>query len=509
MRVVHSQNSDRIEGQGEPQFMLTDRKGGYLWLNAQQNPSKYCGGFFAVHKHFGWDIFKAVESIRFDMDFDELTNLFSRVRLSKRSAKATFIMGWKGFMLKLNSYTGKIGLVLDCRRIHDHDENGRTYEISQKDRLTLITYTKFKQDQKPNYSIYVAVYGHESIKAGDWEQVHYPYDKVRGDSPFDVYVYHALDFEVNGKAELAICYGTDKNDVIRRAKKLYKDYPNLVKKDNGPETDTGLKDKKLAIAYLAAKRQLNSLTQDIGRNKGIFAGLPWFFQFWNRDEAICTKALIEEGQLDEARTFLLRQLNSVRDDGFMANMYHSTELATADCLGWTCDRLLSYLQAREHVEIEECQYFLDRTMKAAFSLLRHHCKDGLIENSAIETWMDTSSGDDSRQGCRIEIQALFLSLLRLINFLLDKLDSPDKKDWASEEKKFAKLVKSRFYQDGILKDGVDDPTVRPNVFIAYYLYPKLLEKAEWEKVFDSCISRLWCGHGFSTIDKDHLLFQPN
>ena len=55
------------------------------------------------------------------------------------------------------------------------------------------------------------------------------------------------------------------------------------------------------------------------------------------------------------------------------------------------------------------------------------------------------------------------------------------------ERETAKLVRERFFIDGYLNDGwncSNSYVSRPNVFLAYYMYPELLGHEEWEKVFN-------------------------
>jgi len=59
-------------------------------------------------------------------------------------------------------------------------------------------------------------------------------------------------------------------------------------------------------------------------------------------------------------------------------------------------------------------------------------------------------------------------------------------------------------------DGVGDNTIRPNIFIAAYVYPELLSKKEWITCFDHVLPKLWCDWGgLSTIDKSDKRFVGN
>jgi len=92
------------------------------------------------------------------------------------------------------------------------------------------------------------------------------------------------------------------------------------------------------------------------------------------------------------------------------------------------------------------------------------------------------------------------------------------------EQETKKLVRDKFFKDVdgkmYLNDGYDcslHDVVRPNIFLAYYIYPDLLTQKEWLEVCDNVLPKLWCewelgegvkGGGLSTIDKTHSLYQP-
>jgi len=82
-------------------------------------------------------------------------------------------------------------------------------------------------------------------------------------------------------------------------------------------------------------------------------------------------------------------------------------------------------------------------------------------------------------------------------------------------KTMAPIVKERFWnnedsilRDGILKDESNDETIRPNVFIAYYIYPELLTKEEWARCFENVLKETWLEWGgISTISVNNPLFK--
>ena len=68
-------------------------------------------------------------------------------------------------------------------------------------------------------------------------------------------------------------------------------------------------------------------------------------------------------------------------------------------------------------------------------------------------------------------------------------------------------VRQKFWNGNILADGLDDWTIRPNIFIASYIYPELLTQKEWEACFENSLKSLWLEWGgLATIDKKNKLF---
>ena len=54
---------------------------------------------------------------------------------------------------------------------------------------------------------------------------------------------------------------------------------------------------------------------------------------------------------------------------------------------------------------------------------------------------------------------------------------------------------------------MNDFTIRPNIFIAAYVYQELLTNKEWETCFNNALKYLWLDWGgLSTIDKSNPLF---
>ena len=163
----------------------------------------------------------------------------------------------------------------------------------------------------------------------------------------------------------------------------------------------------------------------------------------------------------------------------------------------------------EYLSQNDFHFIRDQLKKSIEAHKKNYAENLLIKNDINETWMDTNYEDKGRKGIKIEIQALWLAMLKLINYLDEELlkQQPEYKELEQQTKS---KVKELFYDTNILKDGKDDPTVRPNIFLAYYVYPKLLDNEEWEKVFDISLTKLWLDWGgLTTIPKDSPLFCDN
>lgn len=120
--------------------------------------------------------------------------------------------------------------------------------------------------------------------------------------------------------------------------------------------------------------------------------------------------------------------------------------------------------------------------------------------------MDTVwHSEDGREGFPIEIQCLHLNMLSLMS----KLGGT--KSYKTREDKMKERVLDVFWKKeiGLLADMDYDDTQRTNIFIAYYVYPDLLSRKDWQTAFESCLEKTWQEWGgLSSIAKDHPLYTP-
>ena len=408
---------------------------------------------------------------------------------------------------------GEITVTLDMREIHDFDDKGRIYEITEEKGCILIEYKKFMDNilEKVNYTRYLAIKTDitniQNIK--QWKEVYYKEDEHRKSQPYKVHVFNALKLKCNRKSKVAITYSNDKEKALNHAKKSFDETNDekyeihKIKADNGK-----------ILAYNCALKSMDDLYVKFDNIDGYYAGLPWFFQFWTRDEAISLIAPLIQEKYDLVKHILLSRIKQVQEDGRIPNRVPDSELATADGTAWVFKRIYDLLQIikdkpEEYLSQNDFHFIRDQLKKSIEAHKKNYYQDLLIKNDINETWMDTNYEDNGRKGFKIEIQALWLAMLKLINYVDEELlkQNPEYKELEQQTKD---KVKELFFDNNILKDGKDDSTIRPNIFLAHYVYPDLLSNEEWEKVFDSSIEKLWLDWGgFATIPKNSPLFTDN
>ncbi len=170
-------------------------------------------------------------------------------------------------------------------------------------------------------------------------------------------------------------------------------------------------------------------------------------------------------------------------------------MQSTDALGWLVNRIWKIFNTCEISKgFSPCRdiSITEKLEKAVSDLVQKRTVDDLVISYKNETWMDSLE----RDGARIEIQAC---CLEIYNFLYGFTENDQYKILRDDLKN---KVREKFYDGEILFDSPEDKTVRPNIFLAAYLYPELLNKDEWEKCFDEILPKLYLEWGgISSVDK--------
>ena len=505
MQVTHRTRTQELTAHGSELFLLANKKGGYALLG-NDSFSHFAGVCFLLPK--SWEQVKTIDNISLDRKPASLVNKFYGVDRFSGGAREEFFFFDKTFFYSVDQYHGGVTVDLDMRRLYDSDDQDRIYKMYWEDGLVIVEYAHKDEEY------FLAIRGADSFAVlNAWQPRSYAYDAARG-LPNERWVYRALRFDCSGSLRLSFSFGQSKEAAIAAARTAFDDW-ELTKSQlkafaRSIKTTNG-------VAYSSAVFALESLIASVPGRTGVFAGLPWFFHFWSRDELISLQGLVHAEKYALVKDILLRYVGNLLPDGRLPNRVPGADLGSADAVGWLWKRLGDFLEHLEERKLlweywshDELSQVLDRLEASLRQLSLHHLYDGLVMNAPLETWMDTRGGtDDVRAGARVEVQALTLAALETQKILQSLLKRPEQK-WCREfESSLHKRTREHLFT-GVLHDGLDhgvDKTVRPNVFIAAYAYPTLLTKKEWSLTFQKALESLWLDWGgLSSIDKKHALF---
>ena len=533
--INHKLHNVSVSSEAEnPQFILTNKKGSYMFFGCNWNISRFNGFYFPFYSRSGWDLVKTINNIKLvGKDSDKIVNRLHEIDRFSDEAKESFFMGHnKSLLYRVSAFSGEVQIVLDCRKMYDFSDKGRIYKVSKQDDSIIIEYTKFSDDSltKKLYKIYIVIKGvWDFYQPNSWFKDYYPSDASRNSVPFELYVYDAIRINVDKRLKLVIAHSTNKAEAIREADHLYTNSKYILKAHDDYTTKISTNNFKInhdevKTAYSCAVHSLNSLVQEMlvnGKSElGIYAGLPWFFHFWSRDETISLRGLMLSGHYDDVKKILKRLTSQILISGRLSNRYPKAGLGSADSIGWLFKRWSDFIKLldgrkilSDYLNIKDIAFVNSRLQEAITALNKNFFdkKMNLLKNKDLETWMDTSFGGHTRSGYRMEIQALSANMFRFAASLAKLLGNKDDYEhYKILESSFVKHVKKHFYDGGLLLDGIHDYKIRPNTFLSYYIYPELLTNRQWQKHFQTILPRIWCDWGgLSTINKDSRLYHEN
>ncbi len=498
------------KSEDEIRFMITNSSGGFCIMSSYPK-SRFEGVFFREKGK----LYKAIELLRINRPVTKIVNNLWQVERHREELTESFFMPmYSNTLIYELSRKAEFDLLLDCRLIYDNREWGRIYSVSKEAGCLLVKFSKkndsrdSQTDEKQEFDIYVAAYSDnlEFRKNDTWEKMFYETDKERNSMPFERFAYNACSLRGMGAA---FAFSTDKREALNEAKCAWKSREKL-KSEKEKHVSSIVHRKKLKgteedVAYQCALNAIDSMKVN---ELGISAGLPWFYQFWARDELISLKALINMGQYDFAKKIIFKYLSMIGEDGKIESQDGSRGLKSCDAPFWVFKRAEDLIDALKkegklarHFSKQDVNTLRQKLEDTVKSWIDKNMKDGLAVNMPLETWMDTDYKGDDRSGARIEMQALFLSAMRLLRSMGVV---------AGTEAEVRESARKMFWNGEMLSDGALDPTARPNVFIAAYVYPELLSPKEWKKCFDTVLPKLWLSWGgLSTIDKKSQLYCSN
>jgi predicted glycogen debranching enzyme len=233
--------------------------------------------------------------------------------------------------------------------------------------------------------------------------------------------------------------------------------------------------------------------------KTVIAGYPWFLD-WGRDSLICARGLLAAGMVDEVKQLLLT-FAKFEKDGTLPNTIHGNDVSnrdTSDAPLWfavVCEELAG----AKKFNPKNKNFFSTpvekngRTLRDVLTSIAENYANGtpngirmdadsaLIWSPSHFTWMDTNyPAGTPREGYPVEIQALWIRLLRLLEKISAKAEQKKWRDlanraqvsleqlfWVEEKGWFADVLLGG--PRVIARDAVRDDALRSNCLFAVSL----------------------------------------
>ncbi len=536
LRRIYKLPSRDFITSGTNESLVTNGFGGYF----ADAPSSSYQGWYQLHTKT-WRMQKIIESLLL-LDEGEQTALYQQFYGLRRTfasgAQDTIIPYQKTLLYESLQVHGRLLVTFDHRESYEGSLLGRNYDCTIHDDTIIVHFTKTTNTNVQEYEEFIVIKGVTKAElTGSWKEKKYTADHKRK-ARDSYWVYEACTFIP--KTHVVFATGETLSQARTIADIAYHQFDDIL--SNVHEKvflqlphPHHLVHPELFAAGVSAAWSLQSLHQQFffGKNNfsGIFAGLPWFFQVWSRDELISLKGLIQiakvnkdEMLFEKIKKILTRYLQSIDITGKLPNRFPASTLGSADALGWLAKRVVDFLrtlkeekQLYNFFSIPQLIGWSEILKSALEKSKKHSLQDGLVFSSKKETWMDTVYLDDGRPGFRIEIQALFDALYSAIIYLEKLVGSPQKQIFVKEQKVFRKRVAETFLRDdfsghiidGVRPDGFVDRTFRPNIFLAAYISPNLFAKKDWIIAFDAHLKKLYLPWGgFATLDPENSLFSP-
>ncbi|MEA3286203.1 MAG: amylo-alpha-1,6-glucosidase [Candidatus Marinimicrobia bacterium] len=278
---------------------------------------------------------------------------------------------------------------------------------------------------------------------------------------------------------------------------------------------------ELNTAITWAHASLDALVMN-QMGKGIYAGLPWFDDYWGRDVFISfTGAVLVSGQYEAARQILLTfaDLQNVDESdpnyGRIPNRAQPEDIIynTTDGTPWFVRSVWNYYRYTGDEEfLKQVWPAIRRATKGA---LKNWTDDlGRLRHADADTWMDARGPDGpwSPRGDRaIDIQFIWRDQLEITKRLAVKFGDGGLQKEAQET--LARLVrgleqyrseKGGYLVDHLNADGSPDEQIRPNVFL---VSPLFHETCDWVS-FKTLAPRLVTSKGVLSLSQEDANFHP-
>jgi len=521
VQVSHIFNGEVISGLNEkPVGLLTNNSGAYFAVS--DSLLSYHG--LSIFRNNS--LFKLLDSINFSGNLVEIINSPFNLSLTYTRAMIKYFF-MQNLVCDVNHYFDEISFDFDFRHLYDSPEVGRIYEFTKIKNILVVKYSKYSDssltDLEDYYCVGILIENLDEntlFIENNWLKKDYDFDKNRNEN-YLRYVNRAIRFKLSeGNGKIFFSDGRTETECIEKLK-FYKN--NFVYEHNPiiKHSHNLLKSSYHDYLTIATKSLSLNLQDVVINNKlssNIFAGWPWFFQFWTRDSLISLGGLIALNKFEYVQKILHNYLNKFDNSGLLNSRIPTSTLKSLDSTGWFFKRLydLIYTLIKKNKLFDFYNYDSLNELYKKLSIIfdeyiSRNMKNGLIYSGKNETWMDTDHDDSGRAGYCVEIQFLTLSMIKTLKLFALLLNKKLNKHYLDVESKLILNMRKRFYKNGILADKITDDsedfTSRNNIFLARYIYSHVFSDVEWEKIFANALDKLWLPWGgIASIDKNHALF---
>lgn len=313
-------------------------------------------------------------------------------------------------------------------------------------------------------------------------------------------------------------YLRDFNRLLEKKKKRIEQFLKSVEvKTNDPEFDKALLWAVASADALISKQQ----------TKGIYAGLPWFNNYWGRDTFISLPgSTFILGNYSDAKEILLsfaKYQNTNPADKNYGRIPNRITLAetiynTTDATPWFVIQAFNYFRYTADSLFLKAIY---KNIKTAFhgAVKNYTDQNGFLTHGDADTWMDAVGGNGpwSPRGDRAnDIQALWFLQLKYSDYF-SRIMNDD--EFGTEVSSYMEKVSSNFpgffvdFENGsvfdrLRKDNSPDSTLRPNLFFSLNV-PELIPGYRTRlKILSHAMKNLVYPYGVLSLTHNDTNFHP-
>ncbi len=552
-------------------FLLTNSKGDFLNLGVSSNSCKYQG--FNVCKNSTVEIFKFIENILpSGVDVDRVKYLGSSVERTFKSkyiaednhtytdmetpedylnsddssnslehdkffskenilTKDSFFVGPTGGLIyEIKNFEGDLFIDLDMKKKNDFNKSGRDYKVWSENGIIFVEFTK--SNGKYSYKQFLAVkaqnFSYDLVEK--FLTKHYEFTRLQK-SDWKWPVFRLMNVNVLNNKKLFFGCGFSLAEVKSQIELLEK-YEDDLKGICGGEVDEVFS-KKISfekpisssvsagydLSVLATYKFLKVDLKNKNIGIGSFAGFPYFSNVWARDDIFGLRALINLGEIGLVKTRINFYLDLIDSNtGGLKNLLSREGESNCDIVFILAKRIEDFLYSL--IESDNLgKVYTKEELKKIYSKLNlsfHNIvrSSWNFDSELIKLKSKNGFRDSSFDKFPLSIQVLFLNFTSCMSFLGkvsgSDTESSDVKKYLDFEELLKMKIRSSYVKGGMLFSNLDCNKITSDIFSAYYFFPELFSKQEWEEIFDRGLIVLkndW--YGISSLSSEHSDFEDS